>query len=52
MEHQTCTHEQPQMDVIVTDGGVVRWMTFLGLDIATSGAIESNPRRYRLASRS
>ena len=22
MEHQTCTYEQPQMDVIVTDGGV------------------------------
>lgn len=21
MEHQTCTYEQPQMDVIVTDGG-------------------------------
>ena len=29
MEHQTCAYEQPQMDVIVTDGGV-RWMT-LGL---------------------
>lgn len=22
MGHQTCTYEQPQMDVIVTDGGV------------------------------
>ena len=22
MEHQTYTYEQPQMDVIVTDGGV------------------------------
>ena len=22
MEHQTCTYGQPQMDVIVTDGGV------------------------------
>ena len=22
MEHQTCTYGQPQMDVIVTDGGI------------------------------
>lgn len=51
MEHQTHIYKKPQMDVVLTNGGV-RWMTFFGLDIATSGAIESNPRRYRLASRS
>lgn len=47
MEHQTCTYEQPQMDIVLANGGVA--MDEFGLDIATSGAIESNPRRYRLA---
>ena len=41
MERQTCTYEQPQMDVVVTNRGVA--MDEFGLDIATSGAIESNP---------
>lgn len=41
MERQSHTYEQPQMDVIVTDGGVTT--DDFGLDIATSGAIESNP---------
>lgn len=40
MEHQTCTYEQPQMDVIVTDGGVTT--DDFGINIATS-VIESNP---------
>lgn len=41
MEHQTCTYEQPQMDVIVTDGGITT--DDFGINIAASGAIESNP---------
>lgn len=41
MEHQTCAYEQPQMDVIVTDGGVTT--DDFGFDIAISSAIESNP---------
>lgn len=40
MEHQTCTYEQPQMDVIVTDGGVTT--DDFGINIATS-VIEGNP---------
>ena len=41
MEHQTCTYEQPQMDVIVTDGGVTT--DDFGINIAAS-VIEGNPR--------
>lgn len=40
MEHQTCTYEQPQMDVIVTDGGVTT--DGFGINIAAS-VIEGNP---------
>lgn len=40
MEHQTCTYEQPQMDVIVTDGGVTT--DDFGINIAAS-VIEGNP---------
>ena len=40
MEHQTCTYEQPQMDVIVTDGGVTT--DDFGINIAAS-IIEGNP---------
>lgn len=38
-EHQTCTYEQPQMDVIVTDGGVTT--DDFGINIAAS-VIEGN----------
>ena len=41
MEHQTCTYEQPRMDVIVTDGGVPT--DDFGINIAAS-VIEDNPR--------
>ena len=41
MEHQTCTYEQPQMDVIVTDGGVTT--DDFGIYIAAS-VIEGNPK--------
>lgn len=40
MEHQTCAYEQPQMDVIVTDGGVTT--DDFGINIAAS-VIEGNP---------
>ncbi len=40
MDHQTCTYEQPQMDVIVTDGGVTT--DDFGINIAAS-VIEGNP---------
>ena len=40
MEHQTCTYEQPQMDVIVTDGGVTT--DDFSISIAAS-VIEGNP---------
>lgn len=40
MEHQTCTYEQPQMDVIVTDGGGTT--DDFGINIAAS-VIEGNP---------
>ncbi|MGO5500646.1 hypothetical protein ACTQV1_06030 [Paratractidigestivibacter faecalis] len=40
MEHQTCAYEQPQMDVIVTDGGATT--DDFGINIAAS-AIEGNP---------
>lgn len=40
MEHQTCTYEQPQMDVIVTDGGVTT--DDFSINIAAS-VIEGNP---------
>lgn len=40
MEHQTCTYKQPQMDVIVVDGGVT--MDIFGINIAAS-VIEGNP---------
>ena len=40
MEHQTCTYEQPQMDVIVTDGGVTA--DDFGINIAAS-VIEAKP---------
>ena len=39
MEHQTCTYEQPQMDVIATDGGVTT--DDFGINIAAS-VIEGN----------
>lgn len=39
MEHQTCTYEQPQMDVIVTDRGVTT--DDFGINIAAS-VIEGN----------
>lgn len=41
MEHQTCTYEQPQMDAIVTDGGVTT--DDFGISIAAS-VIEGNPK--------
>ncbi len=40
MEHQTCTYEQPQMEVIVTDGEVTT--DGFGINIAAS-VIEGNP---------
>ena len=40
MEQQTCTYEQPQMEVIVTDGGVTT--DDFGINIAVS-VIEGNP---------
>lgn len=40
MEHQTHTYEQPQMDIIVTDGGVTT--DDFGINIAAS-VIEDNP---------
>lgn len=40
MEHQTCTYGQPQMDVIVTDGGITT--DDFGISIAAS-VIEGNP---------
>lgn len=40
MEHQTCAYEQPQMDVIVTDGRVTT--DDFGINIAAS-VIEGNP---------
>ena len=40
MEHQTCIYEQPQMDVIVTGGGVTT--DDFGINIAAS-VIEGNP---------
>ena len=45
MEHQTCTYEQPQMDVIVTDGGVTTddfGINIAAINIAAS-VIEGNP---------
>lgn len=40
MERQTCAYEQPQIDVIVTDGGVTTGD--FGINIAAS-VIEGNP---------
>lgn len=40
MEHQTRTYEQPQMDVIVTNGGVTT--DDFGINIAAS-VIKGNP---------
>lgn len=40
MEHQTHTYEQPQMDVIVTDGGITT--DDFDINIAAS-VIEGNP---------
>ena len=40
MEHQTRTYEQPQMGVIVTEGGVTT--DDFGINIAAS-VIEGNP---------
>lgn len=30
MEHQTCTYEQPQMDVVLTNGGL-QWMSLASI---------------------
>ena len=40
MKHQTCACEQPQIDAIVTDGGVTT--DDFGINIA-AGVIEGNP---------
>lgn len=31
MEHQTRTYEQPQMDVVLANGGGLRWMSLASI---------------------